>query len=84
VNAAPVDPSVIGPEIRQVEQGKQKPFWQAVDMLRSDPQKFIEPFAKRFGMEAVPQDMRAYLPQPAGAEPQTAGKPKPKPQASAQ
>lgn len=42
--------------------GKLKPFYQATDLLRSDPGKLMTPFIQKFGVDAVPGDLVPQMP----------------------
>jgi len=67
-----VMPSSVMPAMRQA-QPVMKPFWQAVDLLRTDPDRLMPFFVKRFGADSVPSDLRDRIPQPAGpAKPRAA------------
>jgi hypothetical protein len=57
----PVQTNAVKPILEGTEKPRQKPFWQAVDLLRSDPVKLMPAFVKRFGEVSVPSDLRQYV-----------------------
>ena len=48
--------------VTQAGRPQQRPFWQAQDLLRSNPGLYIEPYIKRFGIAKVPPDMLRFVP----------------------
>ena len=54
LDASQVAPATAAP-------GNQKPFWQAVDMLRADP-RLLPQFIQRFGTQSVPNDLKDQIP----------------------
>ena len=45
-----------------VQQGNMKPFHQATDLLRADPDKLMPFFIQKFGPDAVPADLVSKMP----------------------
>jgi hypothetical protein len=57
-------PESVDRVVNQSEQKTQKPFNEAVDMLRSDPSRYMPYFVKKFGVAKVPPDLQQYIPKP--------------------
>lgn len=66
-SAAMTNPALVGRIVGQSEQKTQKPFNEAVDMLRSDPAKYMPYFVAKFGIAKVPPDLQHYIPKPKAA-----------------
>ncbi len=64
---ASLAPQAVGRVVNQSEQKTQKPFNEAVDMLRSDPGKYMPYFVQKFGVAKVPADLQQYIPKPKAA-----------------
>ncbi len=64
---ASLSPQNVGAVVNQTEQKTLKPFNDAVDMLRSDPARYMPYFVKKFGVTKVPPDLQQYVPKPKAA-----------------
>jgi len=58
-----VTPTTAGTPPPLPESGSLRPFSQAVDMLRFDPDRLMPAFVKRFGPASVPPDLQDRIPQ---------------------
>lgn len=63
----PPENALIGRVVNQSEQKTLKPFNEAVDMLRSDPAKYMPYFVQKFGVAKVPPDLQQFIPKPKAA-----------------